>query len=512
MADNKKLLFLSNTKESLEYASPSSFANKIYPKRENPSAHADFITRKMLECRIQSTHQTQALTQEQVAAIHYKDGMYLEFSGAQNYDLATKSLEHFASGIRLLNVKKEENITKATVYVPNGKEKVFLNKVEAYAQSSLTGDKIKNDNLISSIENIRLAILESFWIGDIDSIPKEDISAWCEVWLRCDTGAIDGVVSNFFEWCKSFEILFKTDKIVFPERLVVIVYANQLQLKKLISACEYIAEIRRAPEIATFFDELTFSEQKEWCDDLVYRTDFTDSNTTVCVLDTGINKEHPLIEPYTDSQYVQAVDASWNILDKNGHGTAMAGVALYRNLQESLESSEKIQISHKLESIKILPDNSANTPQLYGAITKQAVALAEIANPRANRVICMAVTSDVYNTNDGSPTSWSAAVDSLISGDEEGGQKRLFFVSAGNVDTSELQDRGFYEANILHNVESPGQAWNAITVGGYNNNIKIKDPSFNNWYMLALAVRNNGVSDFPLCNKSYNLSYCGNDL
>ena len=41
---------------------------------------------------------------------------------------------------------------------------------------------------------------------------------------------------------------------------------------------------------------------------------------------------------------------------------------------------------------------------------------------------------------------------------------------------------------------------------------KMKDPSFNNWYMLALAVRNNGVSDFPLCNKSFNLSYCGNDL
>lgn len=41
---------------------------------------------------------------------------------------------------------------------------------------------------------------------------------------------------------------------------------------------------------------------------------------------------------------------------------------------------------------------------------------------------------------------------------------------------------------------------------------KIKDPSFNNWYGLALAVRNNGVSDFPLCNKSFNLSYAGNDL
>ncbi len=41
---------------------------------------------------------------------------------------------------------------------------------------------------------------------------------------------------------------------------------------------------------------------------------------------------------------------------------------------------------------------------------------------------------------------------------------------------------------------------------------KIKDPSFNNWFGLALAVRNNGVSDFPLCNKSFNLSYSGNDL
>ena len=41
---------------------------------------------------------------------------------------------------------------------------------------------------------------------------------------------------------------------------------------------------------------------------------------------------------------------------------------------------------------------------------------------------------------------------------------------------------------------------------------KIKDPSFNNWFALAMAVRNNGISDFPLCNKSFNLSYCGNDL
>lgn len=41
---------------------------------------------------------------------------------------------------------------------------------------------------------------------------------------------------------------------------------------------------------------------------------------------------------------------------------------------------------------------------------------------------------------------------------------------------------------------------------------KIKDPSFHNWLAVALAVRNNEISDFPICNKSFDLSYCGHDL
>ena len=41
---------------------------------------------------------------------------------------------------------------------------------------------------------------------------------------------------------------------------------------------------------------------------------------------------------------------------------------------------------------------------------------------------------------------------------------------------------------------------------------KVVDPSFHNWFGLALAMRAGQVSDFPLCNKSFNLSYCGHDL
>jgi Ni,Fe-hydrogenase III large subunit len=48
--------------------------------------------------------------------------------------------------------------------------------------------------------------------------------------------------------------------------------------------------------------------------------------------------------------------------------------------------------------------------------------------------------------------------------------------------------------------------------GGRFIRYKVKDPSFHNWMGLAAAMRGEQISDFPLCNKSFNLSYCGHDL
>jgi Ni,Fe-hydrogenase III large subunit len=53
----------------------------------------------------------------------------------------------------------------------------------------------------------------------------------------------------------------------------------------------------------------------------------------------------------------------------------------------------------------------------------------------------------------------------------------------------------------------------AITAGnGKFRNYKIIDPSFHNWEALAMALRGEQISNFPICNKSFNLSYCGHDL
>ncbi len=59
-----------------------------------------------------------------------------------------------------------------------------------------------------------------------------------------------------------------------------------------------------------------------------------------------------------------------------------------------------------------------------------------------------------------------------------------------------------------------GHIWHWIVAGENDSlaRVKIKDPSFCNWPALNYAILNNIVPDFPLCNKSFNLSYAGNDL
>jgi Ni,Fe-hydrogenase III large subunit len=61
-----------------------------------------------------------------------------------------------------------------------------------------------------------------------------------------------------------------------------------------------------------------------------------------------------------------------------------------------------------------------------------------------------------------------------------------------------------WRGEVLHLAMTDGQ--------GRFDRYKIVDPSFHNWFGLALALRGEQVSDFPLCNKSFNLSYCGHDL
>jgi len=480
MAVDKKNIFLSDTVKSYKYKSqgkPNSSGPRI-PQRI-PMQHAATLKQSLLS----AYKKHDELTPKQVAAIKYKDGICLEFSGQKAHELMFKSLENMSCGIRLLNVKAdtENDIIQATVFIPKGKESFFIKRIEKYAETASVG-KPRYQDFINSIEKIKLAVVESFWIGKTENIPKE-IPLWCEVWIQTENN--EEYIENYFsEICQELQMPISEKSIKFPERMVKLIRVNGKQLAEIIRRFAHVAEFRRMEEPASFFDELNGDEQKKWIDELLQHTEFKLTDTSVCILDTGVNAGHPLLRTAIEDDCVQTVNPSWNTGDHEGHGTEVAGISLFNDLKSCLTSSKENIINHHIESVKILPPTGENEPELYGAITQDAVYLAETARPQNKRAICMAVTSSDHNTGNGKPTSWSGAIDSLIAGVGDG-HRRLFFVSAGNVLSEEIKNIGYIDANVNHSVESPGQAWNAITVGAYSKDIQIQDPKMKGYHPIA---------------------------
>ena len=66
--------------------------------------------------------------------------------------------------------------------------------------------------------------------------------------------------------------------------------------------------------------------------------------------------------------------------------------------------------------------------------------------------------------------------------------------------------------SLIEGVRGPVVQVLETSAQGTLTHYKVQDPSLPNWFGLAMAVRDNGISDFPICNKSFDLSYCGNDL
>lgn len=299
---------------------------------------------------------------------------------------------------------------------------------------------------------------------------------WIEVWLSNHSA---DVIHGFETLLDEHQIQSRFGYIKFPERAIKVIFADHKELEKLTLLSDHIAEYRRAKAPAVYLMERNNKEQAVLVEKLLTRIKVdTGSNSVVCILDTGVNNGHPLIKPVLSDQDCQAFDLDWGADDHDKHGTLMAGIVAYGDLTQALLSDGKIDLLHRLESIKILPKPPMqNAPNLWGYITSQAVSLAEIQAPGRNRCICMAITAS--DTRDqGKPSSWSAELDQLASGaQDENGIRRLIIVSAGNT-TAETNDaaKDYPIIQSTDSVHDPAQSWNALTVGAYTSLDKISDP------------------------------------
>ena len=272
-------------------------------------------------------------------------------------------------------------------------------------------------------------------------------------------------------------------EIRFPERRVLLAKATTQQLTQIENLFDMLAELRLAKHLATEFVEMPPREQAGVVEAAIGRIEWPSENApAVCHLDTGVNRGHPLIENALSEDNVLAVDPEWSTADLDGHGTSMAGIALFDCLTQLLTSDEPIVLTHRLESVKILPDEGENDPDLYGDITNQAASRITIAAPNRTRTFCLTVTAD--SRDEGFPSSWSAAIDALCAGvaDEE---RHLMVVSAGNIPMDQRHECP--ERNSVSGIEDPSQAWNVLTVGAYTEKTTIHSPDCANWKPIADA-------------------------
>jgi hypothetical protein len=409
---------------------------------------------------------------------------FIDFVGEPGADLVLKSLEERRSGIRLLNVRREgegnQEQMLATVYVPNNKRGHFLRKINTYSNEETNSGKPKHEKLVNSISDIRRSVLESFWQDDRALMPGHT-PTWIEVWLSSDTNES---IDRFEALLQQHRIKKAEGIIRFPERIVLMILASRTQLEQLIELSDDVAEFRLAKEVASFFIELENLEQLEWNRELLNRTEVDEnSNVVVCIIDSGVNNGHLLIQPVLFDSDLHTVNSAWGTNDHNGHGTLMAGVTAYGDLMDALTSRDRIRIAHRLESAKILPPPPARNPQqLWGYMTAQGLYRAEIQEPYRKRISCLAVTSIDFRDR-GRPSSWSGKLDELTSGYEDD-QKRLIIVSAGNTEDPDNWRRYFAD-NLTNEVHDPGQAWNALTIGAYTEKVNIREPSLANYRPIA---------------------------
>lgn len=423
-----------------------------------------------------------AFQSQKAAGLEDSLGLQIEFESFPDIEMAFESLSRERSKIELLNVRHENNMTYATVLVPEGKLAHFEGLIQDYLteKRDRRGHSRDHKSLINAIQQIRTATIHALWTDDKDAFPSNDEDAiWWEVWLplRPDRSH---TIKTFRSLANKYGLRVASEELFFPERAVLLVFASMHQLKSSIMTINCIAELRRAKETADFFDRLHTQEQSAWVNDLLQRTSFPVENAPVpyiCILDTGVNNGHPLITPVLSTADMHTIEPLWDINDSDGHGTNMAGLALIGDLTQALESTIPLEIMHRIESVKLLNENGGNAgdPMLHGYLTTEAVARPEITAPHRQRVFCMAVTAR-DNRDRGRPSAWSAAIDRLAADvDGDNARPRLIVISAGNVyDSAAWQ--AYPESNSSDSIHDPGQAWNALTVGAYTELINLVEP------------------------------------
>ena len=495
MVSNLPHLFLNKEPEKRKFTSMGSINNKIKNYKPNV-AHG----KKIFRCfsSIIETERPEYLPED------YK--VYITVEGSKDLLNVLSSLENERQNInvKISTIKTDGKNYRITLCVNKKYLTSFYKKLNGYISELTKKGVPKNRELMNEIENVSKSVINDLWIGENDLMPPANIKKWCEVWI------LDTKKDSFIGICNELGIRHNPKSIMkFVERIVMQIEISATDMKNLLLNYDLIGEFRPINALSSFWTSLHRAEQSNWVDNLLSRLEVENkSNTIINVMDTGVNNRHPLLKKIISDSDCDSCNPIWKEIDTDGHGTEMCGIAVYGDLQQCLEQNTKIQIKHGVISTKLLPTgNYKNEEVSYGAITSEAISRSRILHPRKNIINCLAVTEDETNNIEGLPSSWSATIDAIAAGknifafDEvpiEINEKMLFIISAGNIDDMQMK---YPDDNKTMPIQSPAQAWNALTIGAYTKKSDIIDGK-------NTLAKNGGLSPYSRTSFAWKNSTC----
>ncbi|HUU15702.1 MAG TPA: S8 family peptidase [Sedimentisphaerales bacterium] len=480
----RKHIIIDDPGEERNYTRPPGGGGEFSTPPRDRRVHA----RKLLSDVEQARDHANAHAEETRHIIH---DLCLEIIGEQDYALKIESLEYLRSGIEVRSVKRLGNRIHATIYVPEGKLANFVRKIERYERENTRSNRPKNEDLVAGISGIRFPVLRSFWTDDENLFPSSNTECiWWEVWIRVlPSENLDNAFALFVAATADSNLHVSQHAIKFPERLVFLAYGSAQDWTQIfVPLLDRIAEFRKAKEIPTEYIRLSAHDQRSLVNNLAGRVVLPGANApAVCLLDFGVHIEHPLLRSLITDDDAQAYDPEWSVVDNTeSHGTEMAGLAIFGDkLPELLAGNQRISLTHRLESVRMLHSNQSHAEDTWGYVTQECLSKAETQASQRSRVACLPVTSNDEGRDHGRPSSWSGAIDQHASGKLDNFQ-RLYVIAAGNVrDIMTRTDYSYPESNLVSSVEDPGQSWNALTVGAFTERVQIQSEDFDGFQPLA---------------------------
>lgn len=472
--------------QTIPFKSQGGGGEKILPTRDRTEQY-NKLTNAYHEAIYRGS---QAKSQLQIDDKYKSSGTYVELEvNGKTIDLQSVDTK---KGVKLMNVKpkdEESDDVKLTLFLPDDKQKWLSDRLEDYNDSSKDNKgKPKQSKLINSTEDISSCEVTDFFVIKEErekfSNYTEDFLQSYEVWK--DTTRLEHDEKDIFARLDQIHIKHGNRVLHFSNTVVLIIEATKSQVSKLPLVLDHLSEVRICRDVSTFIN-IQPSQSRDWVELIKQCVVVSDSPVRIGILDSGVTNDHPLLAPYLPNERCHNA-TSVGSRDLDHHGTLLAGLALYGDLIDVAYGSAQHKILSDLTSVKIKPGRGEipNDKELYGVITEDAIFTAKNDNAR---ILCSAVTED--GETHGEPTSLSAAVDeTLYNG---GDSDVLFVISAGNTDETAMR--------LVEEVKSPGQAWNAITVGAYTEKCVISDANYNG---ITPLTERGGLSPFSTTSLYWN--------